>query len=377
MRFNSSHRLIVEFAALAVAVVFLAAARADAYEISPRSNVHEKMTQMAFECLLNAEKGRRPLRCENKDLESYKPDIRDMSMNFGIARNGVVMSSELERAVSWPDDPTREIGVWTGVKLLVKLLHSCQNRYSGGLKDGLLCSSHYGPMQFWHSMAIPDDKMATVTEQKMLGWAEFLYETATNERILSLEFCDEYWRGVEPDSGKAAIREIFYKPTEFPCKKKNRPWKVSTLFSFKCDRPFSSVKCKSSSDPRKAQLNAIGAMLHLIQDSFSQSHAVRGTPPPKVKKIEAVYECLPITGFYIYQNQNRSRHGHADKFPVAGTSCKGESASVDDPITTSATVMWIIREKKGPAELRRYLSERVFRVEPVYENVTGTYFDKR
>jgi hypothetical protein len=349
------------------------------YEIGPypKKKVHETLTLMASDCLQRAPRLTGPSICLPSPASVMgNDDFKSTSVRLeGL---GVVSGKELADAVRWPDDPTREVGVRGISKFLVKMFwRQCEKNYTRGMKDGLLCSSHHGPLQFWHAMASKDDELTTETQSKMLAWAEFLYKVVVGEVNLSDDYCD-YWTKPNLNAeGRYDLARALAPDGQFPCPKEKSPWKIGTLFSMTCKNPFSSGVCDVSPDQRVARINALGALLHLVQDSYAQGHAARGLAETNEsgKRIKAKYECLPISQFYTYGKQDGDKHGEADAPPEPGHSCaKLPTAAheltapgrtrlptiIDDPILASANVLWLVEHEKRAAELIDYLNDRVF-----------------
>lgn len=360
---RSSFRLSsIALITLIVATNLASTRSAVPYKIAPLKNVHETMTLMASDCLQKVPFGTRPSVClqstatvmENKVLKKADLDLRARGL-------GVVYAEELSEAVKWPDDPTREIGGGTIAKLGLKLLRQCEKYYSSGVNHGLLCSSHNGTLQFWHSMASSPNEPTKETHRKMLAWAEFVYEVAVGDMDLKLNYCD-YWKAQREVEGKGELARALVPDNYFVCTKDGNPWTISTLFSLSCKNPFTSTKCNETRDPRVARINAIGALLHMVQDSFAQGHAGRGScrTNPETWRITSKVECLPISQFYAYSSQDINKHGEADAPPEMGSSCLTTSTVVDEPILASANVLWLIQQKKGKEAFTKYLRDRVF-----------------
>jgi len=324
---------------LMVIVVLLVAIPRTArpYEIGPypQEKVHETLTLMASDCLRRAPQDTGPLICspspaavmDNKALKNTYVNIKGL---------GNVSAKQLAHAVRWPDDPTREVGIRGIWKFLVKMLwHQCAKRYTGGMQDGLLCSSHHGPLQFWHAMASTPTESTEETQRKVLAWAEFLYEVAVGGVNLDDEYCT-YWRKQE-EQGKNELASILAPRDKFPCVKDGSPWKIRTLFSMTCKNPFSSETCDVAAGMRVARLNALGALLHVVQDSYAQGHAARGSAEKiaKRERIKSKFECLPIKQFYTYCKQDDGKHSEADAPPQPGLSCASTSTILHDPLASA------------------------------------------
>ncbi len=119
------------------------------FEIGPKKKVHETLTLMATDCLNRVSREAGPLNCLASPVAVMdRKVLNDTTLDLQTLGLGEVSAKELTRAVKWADDPTKEVGIWTIFKFGVKLLGQCEKNLSGGLKDGLLCSSHHGPLQF-------------------------------------------------------------------------------------------------------------------------------------------------------------------------------------------------------------------------------------
>ena len=112
---------------------------------------------------------------------------------------------------------------------------------------------------------------------------------------------------------------------------------------------------------------ARGALLHVIQDSFSQSHAMRG---PATTPFTPRIVCMVPTGFYNYLGQEG--HADADHIPALDESCLG-NGSIDDPITASAMALHHMDRRTGAREFNCYLQARVFGTRTVWANPQARY----
>lgn len=320
---------------------------AHAYEIRPRQGIHEAITVAALDCLAISS-DQQPQDCDR--YASHLAYLSEDPLGYSYG--------ELEQAVRWPDDPTRQIRPATLIKFGFNASLNCPRylRRSPELGNaGLLCSSHYGDLQFFHAMVSQTGETAQQTRAKILDWARFTFEVATGRIDPTMDYC-EYFR-----SPSSSIADSMA-PASFPfCRSEARPngWRISTLFSLQCRNPISSQTCTEVTGLSASTLSrrtALGALLHLIQDSFSQSHVMRGTREGATYM--ALVECSLPSRFYDYRAQNASHHRVANDIPQFGTSC-ATSAEADDVITASAMTLWYVRERSEPAEFVRYLERRV------------------
>lgn len=327
-----------------------------AYTISPKTDIHESLTRTSLICFNQALKDNaRPVSCpaalteQSDDIDTTW--IHDSSISFFDFRGWYkrmrgfsAKYPDLEEAVRWPDDPTRQIGVKGIVKFSVNMLTSCDQYLSDNpegrndINDGLLCNSHNGDMQFLHSQASSIGEPALDTYRKVRGWAGFLYKVASghlSDEELDQEYCS-YFSGDDVFS-----KAMLPGQDAVPCESVKDPkWRLTTLFTFKCPNPLSSKGCYEevgSSRFDKARINATGALLHLIQDSYSQSHAERGHCEMHSGEARAKVECLPLARFTTYRGQ--IRHGDADKIPLFGQDCSVGGMS---PTLAGAVMLWHI-----------------------------------
>jgi hypothetical protein len=265
----------------------------------------------------------------------------------------------LGQAVRWADDPTRQMVGPSIVKFGASMAARCERiarQRDLTAENGLLCNSHFGEMQFFHAQAADSGEAAVDTHDKVFGWAEFLFRVAAHmtDEELNTPYCDYFAR-----------RNVFHEamlpsPRAFHCGEPGRKgWTLTTLFNLKCDNMFSSLECDEVVDATRfdrARIYAAGAILHMIQDSYSQSHCERGDcRGPRGKPVSKV-ECVPITMFTTYRGQ--VDHGAADWEPDFADSCHARAA-IDDPITASAVALWHI-QKKSPVEIFLADLHRVF-----------------
>ena len=239
--------------------------------------VHEEITNRIYDC--NADQ----IICE-------KPDA-------GYAPQAVLAG------VRWNDDPPfrlnetsieackvgQTIRIITQPICWAKLFKYAESRASKEHFDSsngagnLMYRSHFGDLQFLHSMASKDGEIASETQREILMWAEFTWGVVqgsyTHKTLLNEIKID----GFNNYFGRVG-------------------WNVQDLFTL-------------GNPPLRKDLGdvAFGSLLHMVEDSFSQGHAARA---------EGVYgESCPggssgkpgiIQEFHSYQNQNHDEHGASD-----------------------------------------------------------------
>lgn len=146
----------------------------------------------------------------------------------------------------------------------------------------LLYRSHYGDLQFMHAMAAYEGEPAGVTQANMRIWAQFLWGIASGAIPTDINLRDVDVPGFAP---------LF--PGEMT---------ATNLFA--------TGIVEARSHLREV---ALGALLHMVQDSYSLAHASRressGGYCPGMPGIEAPGR---IEEFHSYANQNGALHDSAD-----------------------------------------------------------------
>lgn len=151
-------------------------------------------------------------------------------------------------------------------------------------QDNLMQRSHFGDLQFLHTMASKDGESAKDTKRKIMMWAEFTWRVGTDEYKLN-----KFLKDVKIDGF-----DKFFGKTE---------WRVQDLFT------LGNPDLRRPGGVRQV---AFGSLLHMLQDSFSEAHTLRregvigevcpdNSPKPGV-----------IVSFYSYQNQNHGEHQKRD-----------------------------------------------------------------
>jgi hypothetical protein len=169
----------------------------------------------------------------------------------------------------------------------------------------LLLRSHFGDMQFLHSMACVDKEPAAVTREKILVWAEFTWRVASLEFPLSMPVKDVPIRG---------LSDLF----------ENKGWSILDLFSL--GNPHVRK-------PESMSRLAFGSLLHLIEDSFAGGHTERALPDPQARCEGAVKEHLApgrIKEFHFYGQQDPKKHEAEDTRSAFSSHWSGTKPNVID-----------------------------------------------
>lgn len=211
----------------------------------------------------------------------------------------------------------------------------------------LLYRTHYHDLQFFHAMASSDIESTTETKDKILTWIEFSYKVSIGDINPRIEFknVDQY---LSQKSGKIFNSLFIGNGTR-------TGWTPTYLFSLKCDRvviiPFVKTKlnCDETSwvTPNQDVQNiALGSILHVIQDSFSDSHTAR--IPQYDDKFSLIHGRNGIKSFNLYSGQSSSEHKKADQYPNDYNSAmSGEGNNLEDVSIFIITKVLTDRENKS------------------------------
>ena len=251
--------------------------------------------------------------------------------------------------VRWPDDPpfalnrasppriadcdpsvtlrsTAQPKCWKGLfsdadKTAKQRMASRPGEPAFGPGDYLLYRSHFGDLQFFHSMAAHDGETAAETQQRMRMWAQFLWGVAT-QTIPTDQF----------------IRTLGMAPL---------------ALYFPGDMTATNLMATGIVEVRKdLDQVALGVLLHMLQDSFSQAHAGRAPESGAACEGKARFaQPGKIRQFYSYAGQVGSLHDHEDTFKALGLQTLQVSPSVVD---ASRALLTLWKEKAAWHEAEKY-----------------------
>jgi hypothetical protein len=213
-------------------------------------------------------------------------------------------------------------------------------------KNGVMLNrSHFGDMQFLHSMASRVGDRAQDTKLSILIWAEFAYEVAS---------------GSIPADTK--LKEVPIIAKLFPIYGAT----VENLFLMG-DETY-----------RGSQLRdfAFGTLLHMVQDSFSKSHVWRdletqGAPcdcphtnvsPAKIEK------------FLVYNSQNAKKHEEEDLYKALKKDVLEYSPDVID---VGKILRKLYEQKSNWDAVKKYLDECVFALKDPGAEAEGGKFEAK
>jgi hypothetical protein len=172
-----------------------------------------------------------------------------------------------------------------------KLLKDAEKRARNGevfdakSNAALVLRVHFGDLQFLHSMASTDGEAPQTTRDRILMWAEFTY------RVASGHFRRD---AVLNATGIPGMKELFG----------NRGWTVQQIFT------MGDPTYRKDQDIKDL---AFGSLIHMISDSFAQSHTDRMEPTGGVcKNAPAFLEPGRIINFHAYGKQDHKKHTEKD-----------------------------------------------------------------
>ncbi|WP_242128505.1 hypothetical protein [Sphingobium sp. Sx8-8] len=343
-------------------LLLLASVPSSAFEIGSGSkakasyDLHETFTLAARQCVEEAG-GNEPADCSGK-----------LDWVLGQIRKAQPKDKSTEAyAARWPDDPVRMLDRDPSkIRFGIKLMNDCATAMHKGpaIDDvGLLCSSHFGRLQFMHAQMLSSDAGGPQEPRALaVAWASFAFDAATDRNFRRQSYCGAVKSITHPGLKQALT---FRDDSWCADRTKRKGWKVATLFALNCPNPLQEVRCwEKTGEPGDdlARMAARGAVVHLIQDSFSQAHVARvalGDTVPRARgPFVARIMCQRAVAWYDYNIQNLlipddeghivpDAHGVADHPPEGGTikidpACRSVQRLVDDPVTASARALWFI-----------------------------------
>lgn len=320
---------------------------AAAYQIEPYAAIHEAMTALAEDCVFQYA-GDEPYDCSGYYAEHLAYYSR---LHY---RSAVYLRPIASR---WPDDPERMLEGAGAIRFGLGYL-SCGGRIRdrpGIDRVGLLCSMHGGQLSFAHAMRSRTDESRDETLAAILDWVDFTYRAAGGEMPYDRGFCSYFEERGGPAG--AALLSGFRS-----CGRSGDGaggWTVATLFVRHCIYLIAGCReARGDEARREMRAAALGALLHLVQDSFSQGHVRRtGTGEP----FESRITCLPAIEFLDITLQRR--HVDGDRLPLLDESCEDPAVRlVDDPVTASARLLWMFDHGQPADAAVAYLRERVLGV---------------
>lgn len=253
-----------------------------------KQSVHEEITHRAYECNYEG-----PGICGNPDAEYAAPYVI-----AGVRWNDdppFQLNSDQAQGTSckttYSDGRPMTIRFITQPKCWGELFLSAEKQIKSNPgktfnvvnQAALPLRSHFGDLQFIHSMASSDNEDPVETRSKILSWAEFTW-------------------GVVRGSYKL---DTWLKDIDLPVMKQyfsSSGWRVQELFTL--------------GDPSlRTYLEdiAFGSLLHMVEDSFAAGHVDRMEPANGTQCAGSSHRAPgPIREFHSYTKQSTSKHADAD-----------------------------------------------------------------
>lgn len=199
-------------------------------------------------------------------------------------------------------------------------------------EDVLLLRSHFGDLQFLHAMRSGDSESPIQTQAKILMWAEFMWNGVLGK----------YSRGTTIANVNVPGLEKYFYPSDT----------IQRIF-------FRGNPVYVDEFP----LFALGSLLHMVEDSFSNSHVIRereGASGRRCKNSE-YYQPARIISFENYAKQSSHEHAKSDAYISMSSGAVHEATNV-------IAVVEVLRQmfdKKSEwaTEVKPYL-ECVFEIVP-------------
>lgn len=308
--------------ALGIAVwTVMASGSAHAFQVLPKvSDVDRKLTSLGSNRVIDAvgqwfvgtaiPMMKAPVH-EAITLAALGCDQPPGSENACVTLESVNANRVLLYGVRWPDDPpfklnannpprladcdvkvtlrsTAQPKCWfglfkdAGVQAAAALVKNPQMP-AFGPGDYLLYRSHYGDLQFMHAMGSVDGETAAQTVMRMKMWARFLWGISSRELAT-----DKFIRQL----GMEDLATYF-------------PGDITAINLF----ATGIVEVRKDLDQV-----ALGALLHMVQDSFSLAHAERGTETGAACELAPYAKPGVIQRFYSYVHQDGTLHDEEDRF---------------------------------------------------------------
>ncbi len=335
---------------------------------------HETLTSLAIDCLqIEGENGAQPSDCLG-DKQSIKAYRSMQSFVVPSISGEAISAEEMMDASSWPDDPTR-LGSYFGA--VINLFQVCDNFWSflgfeehyESISGGLACNSHFGVLQFFHAQASSINEPYQHTRNKILAWIRFNYAIVQDASVLKKSYC-QYFSELKKNQQMLEMARAFLPEGHDDLEQCENNDTIGWIYSSKCTNLIASEDCDHIDEPKTAQITALGAIIHVIQDSYSLSHTKRGQcSAEENNKPVSMIRCRPIEQFYTYNVQDAGKHNASDVLPVnIGGSCGAgdtENNKIDDAVTATAVVLWHAANRKSENALMSYLESAVF-TEPDY-----------
>jgi hypothetical protein len=170
----------------------------------------------------------------------------------------------------------------------------------------MLTRSHFGDLQYLHSMASQDNVEPVIIRNQILAWAEFSWRIAMGEFPIGTTVKDVPIPGVAEGFS-------------------TKGWSIQDLFALGNPHVRSPVVMSKL---------AYGTLLHVIEDSFAEGHVERASSTDGVETCAGTtakhLSPARIIEFHSYGKQDAGKHGSADSRLAFSTAWAAQRPNVID-----------------------------------------------
>lgn len=235
---------------------------------------------------------------------------------------------QVMRGVFWNDDPCSQLFADNdyaplqpsfGIAWYLDFIAARKLSQFKRLSCPLLGLSHFGELQFLHSMASKNGVDASITREEILNWAEVMYKIAVGEI--------DVWQSLQKEKAAQKLPSSILNHTP------------AILFGAKTE---SQIRARG-----------LGSLLHMLQDSFARGHVTR---------IGSLKESnLKISQFLCFKDQNEKKHAHEDGWRSGSSELESalSIAGAEDALNVSTQIAAFYKRKASWDEVRRYLKDTV------------------
>lgn len=238
--------------------------------------------------------------------------VRDSRMPGAESINDELIKKVI-RGVRWNDDPLHFLPE-NPRQWLMNFERASQLTDQITENFDLFYRSHHADLQFLHAMASSETESAQFTRDAVMGWIEFTYKVASGYIPIHTPF-KKLGNFLTP-------RTAHFFKKYFTKNGRRLNWTPAYLFSLKCTREVTPPLTAGPLDcadtnwlPAKQDVQniALGSLLHVIQDSFSDSHVTR--QPDYDGNYSLIHGRSAVKTFNAYQKQSIRLHRGADSYP--------------------------------------------------------------
>lgn len=281
-------------------------------------------------------------------LAQFRSDVHERITQRAYDMAGEKLPADVVAGVRWNDNPpalrlsalaggcgtmaAREgLDCWTSLLRVDRTAMEIMSRRQNTIPP---IRSHFGDMQFLHAMGAQAGESAGETREKALRWAEFAYRVARGEVGARANVHDLRNARTPLDPATSAwLGDLFRAPAK-------KHWTVQDIFLAR------GGKLKSV---------AFGSLLHLVEDSYSAAHVQRVSARVQPNGCPSYDAADAIVEFHTYAGQDTEKHGLCDDAPDWL-----ESPRAGSPIDPLAAIIRAYRDGQDWSAVRRILEEQVF-----------------